>query len=692
MPIFANWSSGVHKELDFVVNIFDGIDPFDPQHRMALETFRAALTAPFPEPHHDRRLDDPRQLITALVRLADATVGWEAVFDATKEEHETLTFDPVGVHRSWFSMTDSMWRFDSELSPHQIHLIMRATGAEMARLLLDEGRKPSRMMTQCNHPRMKSEFFLEGDDRYSVWIFVPTNSGWMTPDDGGQPKPDEVIERELIALAADHPLGAGYGKDTENRRLLINDILAVVSRARASCLPFEHPKVPFNWGGGYQSPAPDGGVTPAPVVYVGGRRQPGDDQLPKASADPAKRTGPEGPSGEIGWGKGDDDAVERKVVDLVALDHPIRTSKRPIRPDLVESLHRVQANILRPHGRAVVNYLILTVTDPGLTREYLAGLHLSTAGTELGEVAPELVRTCAISRTGLEKLIEVGLREPPATAGRAHTSFDAGFHATRTGFCDTQLAPSVDLMITVAGNEDGPVGDETEAIVAALNGRSEVTVVRGQRLAGQGSREPFGFVEGISGPRFFGFDVRDADQWFEGAAPKTVLVRHGEGYGSFLVFQKLKQDAEALGRAVSKLGKTRQALMGRTEDGDLVHRRDLEPGTKPNDFRWPPDDGAESAFKPHIQLMNPRDPDTVPIARRSVPYRDDDVGEEGLLFAAYTSSIHEHFEPVERDGRRAGDVFVPGEHTEVVTCMGGEYLYVPPPGYFAEVDQIDGAA
>lgn len=734
MPIFARWASGVHHELIFVAKLFQKLAEDPDRHREALEQFIEDLRAPFPVPPEEPPPPARPQLLGALERLTLAAGVWHPVYDAMENDPnlEDFRFDPPGIERSWFSMTDSMWRFDSELSPHQIHLIMRETGAEMAERLLRHMRLQE-MVTQCNHDRMKVEFFDTGPGTYNVWIFVPTNSGWMQE---GDPLPNDEIRRQLMEIAAANPRNRSYGPDTDARRRLVNDILSVVQNADASYLPFEDRSVPFNWGNGYESPAPDGEVT---ITAFGERKQPGLEQMPDESADFETRTGPALPGKEIGWGPGDIERAQAPVASLADRTFPLRWYPDPDDPGVAApwagELAKVQANILRPHHREAVGHLLVMIQDADAARRALAGVSLTTALDELlllrtPESELPTVELCAVSYEGLAKLRPAA----PGVDVNTHVAFGRGLAGQQGEHTRNDLGLEIDLVLTVAG-----ATGQVEARMAELEqafadvgvtgtefgSREDPALPHGERLHPPAAtnidprtldfstrrkaktKESFGNVDGISNPWFFTFDTlkshpKGADQWYEGAGPGIALVEDNGGYGSFMVFQKLEQNPKAFkaaGRVIAgRLGRDDRdgeaAIVGRYPDGELFHREGRGDPPQFNDFTWYQKDDDQAgdggnqveAMKPHIQLMNPRTPNLTPIVRRSVPYwpePDDKHPTSGILFAAYTASIDHYFLPIEERGRQAGDVLIPAAGNEVVVSRGGQYLYVPPPDFFA---------
>jgi deferrochelatase/peroxidase EfeB len=232
--------------------------------------------------------------------------------------------------------------------------------------------------------------------------------------------------------------------------------------------------------------------------------------------------------------------------------------------------------------------------------------------------------------------------------------------------------------------------------------------------------------------------------WSAAAAPRQVLVpcgRGGElGYGTFMVYRKLAQDVRAFrealaARSVEGGGKgsweeTERLgglLVGRLPDGRPIAYADQLPSPIPveNGFSY---DGAGAGcpLAAHVRVMNPRvmGRRLLP-ARRGIPYGRRAVDPAsarsvadlpsdgvGLLFVAVMADLGRQFEELQQaaNGRegdgsvdpligRVGGGSVPrqrwadpgtgrtveGRLGGYVHLLGGEYLYVPSPGFLTEL-------
>lgn len=236
--------------------------------------------------------------------------------------------------------------------------------------------------------------------------------------------------------------------------------------------------------------------------------------------------------------------------------------------------------------------------------------------------------------------------------------------------------------------------------------------------------EHFGFVDGLSQPRFGG-TAGDAAGEGPGAPPRSrddlplgeLLLGHpserGDGDpaladdplladGSFLVIRKLRQFPERLQQRLAaesaRLGREgirlsvdelKGALMGRMPDGRPLVTPD---GPGPNDFDYRGDpQGLQCPFQAHARRANPREGqpnahvpggrEPVPrLLRRGMSYGPDVTPDElagrtparerGLFFMACNASIAEQFEVVQR--WLAG-----GNATGVGSAQGDPLLGVP---------------
>lgn len=241
-------------------------------------------------------------------------------------------------------------------------------------------------------------------------------------------------------------------------------------------------------------------------------------------------------------------------------------------------------------------------------------------------------------------------------------------------------------------------------------------------------REPFGYEDGVSMPRFFEYEKKSLS-----GNPLRCSPPHGAAdiplcrvfsnsnthhdchrLGTFLVFRKLEQNVAAFRQEPNR--QTRDERVGRGLDGvplvgaaDATQiRGDLRDR---NDFNFDHDSEPSPVcpFSAHIRRSNPRgqpsNQELVPdLVRRSWVYgsRSDLESREavscgvGLLFLAYVRTIEQFFtvndswlessdHPFANTGGR--DPLVHGESPlgRFVKTLGGEFFYVPAMDWFDEL-------
>lgn len=229
-------------------------------------------------------------------------------------------------------------------------------------------------------------------------------------------------------------------------------------------------------------------------------------------------------------------------------------------------------------------------------------------------------------------------------------------------------------------------------------------------------REPFGFADGIAGPKFFAHEPPTGTH--HRLALEDLFLSEGRHRGgTFLVFRKLEQHVRAFRTQLAAVEAER--LVGRDRDGiplaGAAHTASRSgsaghSGTDAAfDFNEDPH-GSRCPFHAHIRRANPRGsesratgepPIRLPLVRRGWVFGepsalDDPRGAEGgvgLLFLAYTRSL-DHFRTMQGDwlyrrnfptrGADRPDGLLFGEFTDTagarrrwVEPRGGEYFYVP---------------
>jgi len=426
---------------------------------------------------------------------------------------------------------------------------------------------------------------------------------------------------------------------------------------------------------------------------------------------------------------------------------PDRWPTLPLNPERATDrafLQNIQGNILNGHGRResrLVYFRFKNLKNRARHREFLK------ASVESGWVTSawmqreqsvrakvntgsgnEVFASLFLTRHGLKALgnferktgwvfpADEFLTDHPQEFGRskqelAGVSRDRFYRVNRAGMWILACACTERLDEAVSRLRDWCAG--YDVAVASRVDEGTTWMVDGK------AREPFGFVDGISGTNFFAAtqpgSARPAGAILEDALITRAQSRIHE-CGSFLVFRKIEQDVQKFrdfeARLVAAVGRVKglsslkdeiapALIIGRTRDGrpltDVLGGHRLSPGQF-DDFDFVGDSGATGCpFHAHIRRMNPRasvqgqgfSKDTIarnlPI-RRSATYDPKkllqrSVGEGsrawpssgvGLLFMAYVNNIERQFEvPTET---WAGSSSFPGPHMMKFDPMIG----VPP--------------
>ncbi len=256
------------------------------------------------------------------------------------------------------------------------------------------------------------------------------------------------------------------------------------------------------------------------------------------------------------------------------------------------------------------------------------------------------------------------------------------------------------ILIAMGGDSRDRLDNKTQQVVESLNGIADSFVEEGNSIKNKNGDniEHFGYVDGISQPRFFLEDFTansnidiNTSVWNPLMPLSLVLTKdpfgsHPDAYGSFLVFRKLEQNVKAFraaeeqlgGQLGTKVGDTELAgalLVGRHKNGmpvtisqfeDKVNGWPVQHTSVINNFDYSGDsDGARCPFHAHIRKTNPREAnnDTLEggiirmIARRGITYDDraahpndgkvsiDDLPKEGvgLLFMSFQANLKDQF-------------------------------------------------
>lgn len=400
-------------------------------------------------------------------------------------------------------------------------------------------------------------------------------------------------------------------------------------------------------------------------------------------------------------------------------------------PEYQSFSRHIQGNILKPHGRAHASLLCFKF-QPG--REVAAKTFvrdLAVGNVSVGITSAERQDTDSkawradrvdrlfigfyLSATGYDYLGETKPRPTPVpNSNRELLDFFAlgmkGDRALATindpaiGNWEPPFQADIHGMLLVAHSDRIALDQEVEGILAQLRPVAEFSFVEkgdGRKNENGNWIEHFGYVDGISQPRFFNEDFEDPtkldpgrNHWNPAMPAELVLVKdpgspHPDAFGSFLVFRKLEQNVHNFKKSVEELANSLQipeglagALMvGRFENGvpvtlssdDLstttaIHRPQMF--GQMNNFDYSMDAlGAKCPFHAHIRKMNPRGGTTKfanvtfdserrhMIARRGISYDErsavnpaengalgsDPQTGVGLLFMCFQSNIANQF-------------------------------------------------
>jgi Dyp-type peroxidase family len=208
------------------------------------------------------------------------------------------------------------------------------------------------------------------------------------------------------------------------------------------------------------------------------------------------------------------------------------------------------------------------------------------------------------------------------------------------------------------------------------------------------SIEHFGYVDGISQPRFLKGETEPGKRWNDIIWRKAVLVEdkvpgYQNCFGSFLVFRKLEQNVQRFRQAIDELaallspGEVNEEakklagayVVGRFSNGTPVVKHPAEIPVRPgeevdNDFDYKYDATATKCpFHAHTRVVCPRDIDPAQwlrrIVRRGIPYdeagRNNDMAwfpsqDVGLLFMCYQANIFLQFETLQATWANDGKV------------------------------------
>ena len=379
-------------------------------------------------------------------------------------------------------------------------------------------------------------------------------------------------------------------------------------------------------------------------------------------------------------------------------DTPI-TDKELELPKIKTALNNLQGHILASHGRehSVHIFLRFLPHREEAAKEWIAKLareSITSAQKQLDEAkehkkhnaSDKVFCTFFLSARGYKALGIPNLPEDKAfrdgmSARRVLAGSDFPLNDPPLGEWDKKYQSKIHAMLLLAAKDQNALQDAKQSCMKGVEEFASVCATEDGRVrknADKKSIEHFGYVDGVSQPRFFengcvknNMEKSRPDRWDPRAGPNLVLVKDPNGdplktgfpaYGSYLVFRKLEQDVDGFNRALADLAcslnlenheqqRAEALVMGRFRNGTPLVLRDT-PGKAapvPNDFTFISDpQGLKCPFHAHIRKMNPRgESDRVvqsalaaTLKRLSVAGQEEYDSVQSALGAEYTERSH----------------------------------------------------
>jgi Dyp-type peroxidase family len=384
----------------------------------------------------------------------------------------------------------------------------------------------------------------------------------------------------------------------------------------------------------------------------------------------------------------------------------------------------IQGNIIRPYRFPVAVHLFLGVPDPGLGRAFVGRVaeRVTNAAQWIGAKPASTVNLGFTWRgllaLGVAGRILDGL--PPefrqGMAARATQLGDTGGSAPR--HWDAGLGTGdAHVLLSVNARSAATLESTVHGVLADAAGFPVVHTQATERL--DGSREHFGFQDGIAQPAILGMPGQRPGDGVPGPGGTWLGLPLGEfvlGYpaadgtipagppppfgrnGTFLVYRKLEQDVAAFRQLVAGFGRRLPGgerllaakLMGRWPDGTPLalspEREDTTIAADPsrrNDFRFADDPrGFRCPIGAHVRRANPRDGlafhgalvNRHRLIRRGAPYgpplpegiTEPDGIERGVLFYAFNASFTRQFEFIQTQWLNDGNALGLGSERDPV--------------------------
>lgn len=418
-------------------------------------------------------------------------------------------------------------------------------------------------------------------------------------------------------------------------------------------------------------------------------------------------------------------------------------------PELIRFLDNIQGNILQPHGRTYAKILLFAFDDAATANPPAIATFLARAARKITRATRQYSDAGnKVQNEGMEPFISLTLTHHGITvAGRTSppegpggNSFLNGMYKQHARLGDTSDAsgrpatwdqfyagdPGIDGAWLIAHKTpEGLAGIHAkierfcQGVASIVNVEDAITM----RDADGFAREPFGFRDGISMPKYFA-DAKDSGGLVNPALEQLLFDSNGpETCCSFMVFRKLEQDVDAFRAFEKRLGARLEAAGHDIKDpGSLIIGRDrdgrpLAEGVgipeSPQDvrqvqFSFRKDmEGMRCPFSAHIRKAFFRQPQvdggvqekdqlSAQFVRRGMlfgapPTWDPDkpLGKPvGLHFMAYMSSIFNQFEVMQTSWFRGPGFPVPGTDQPDPVLFGGDFpegMWSWPQHHIAEV-------
>lgn len=334
------------------------------------------------------------------------------------------------------------------------------------------------------------------------------------------------------------------------------------------------------------------------------------------------------------------------------------TNVNPTDPYYHPLLDDLQGNILKGHGRNHSIHLLIQIHDAEKARRWIAGFADDRVTSAIRQYqdglrykmnpdryANSVLANLMLTAAGYNAL-GIDAEDIPADRrfrlGMKHPDVRTWLHDLPVDEWETPFQQPIHALVLLACNLD-PRGDNRFAReVAGI--RDEIrqfgkivhteygTVLREHGDSGQ-AIEHFGYVDGVSQPLFFDYDIQKAKQqggpglWDASAPLRLVLTRdplgrYADSCGSYVVYRKYRQDVDRFHSLVRDLAEHLEVDMayagamvfGRFRDGTPLVQHDAPQRTGadrdqpvPINFTYDRDkNGRKCPFHAHIRKVNPR--------------------------------------------------------------------------------------